>query len=356
MMLGLNCDKTYKKEKTKRTSLRGGYMKQSSRRMDPGLNSDRLATVISIILIFSLLGARGVFAADQQNESTGPGGYGWQQAYSKNATGGWAHARMTASADRDFYDYGYKPIEVFVRLETYWSQDCGWWYITGGKAIDVVLSNGTNTFLSNTTAATSVASKGVRNLTYSWSSFSTAAPGRWNVTADDNGNHTLSFYIYVRGQLNVTSIANDSNSEDSPIQIDATLKDHTGRAINGTFKDNAGNDAFPTVTLYVTGAGEDFTQSMTDSDGDGVWTASFTPANPGDHKIVVKASDDHQYWIDGRGSTVISVTGQFPYASLVIPALSNFFGDFGEAGLRAVAAILAGLGGIFTAIRWRRNG
>jgi hypothetical protein len=95
---------------------------------------------------------------------------------------------------------------------------------------------------------------------------------------------------------------------------------------------------------------------MTDSDGDGVWTASFTPANPGDHKIVVKASDDHQYWIDCRGSTVISVTGQFPYASLVIPALSNFFGDFGEAGLRAVAAILAGLGGIFTAIRWRRNG
>jgi hypothetical protein len=111
------------------------------------------------------------------------------------------------------------------------------------------------------------------------------------------------------------------------------------------------------LTLYVTGAGENFVNSsMIDPDDDGVWTGQFTPSNPGDYKVIVMASDGHQYWVDGRGSTMLSVTGQFPYASLVIPALSNFFGGFGDAGLRAVAAVLAGLGGIVTARRWRRHG
>jgi hypothetical protein len=68
------------------------------------------------------------------------------------------------------------------------------------------------------------------------------------------------------------------------------------------------------------------------------------------------ASDGHQYWVEGRGSTMISVTGEFPYASLVIPALLNFFGGFSDAGLRAIVAILAGLGGIVTARRWWRRG
>jgi hypothetical protein len=311
--------------------------------------------LFAVFVLFSLLGIGGVSGA-QVNESLGPGGYGWQQGYSTNVSGV-AWARMTASADRDFYDYGYKPINVYVRVETFWSQDCGWWYITGSESTSVSLTNGTDIF-NTTSTSTSISSKGVNNITYSWDELSTSAPGRWNVTAND-GNHTLTFYIYVRGQLNVTSITNIGDAAGSTVQINASLKDHTGRAINGTFKDNTGNDAFPTVTAYVTGGGEDFTLPMTDPDGDGTWGTTFTPQEMGDHMVVVKASDAHQYWVDGRGSKILSFTGNFPYASLGLQAVMRFFGGIGDGigdGIGFLTAFLAGIGAIFAAKRRWNHG
>ncbi len=314
----------------------------------------RTTLIITAALITLLTTLTGGALAAQTNESLGPGGYGWQQAYSTNGSG-YAWERITASADRDFYDYGYKPINIYVRLETYFSRDSGWWYVTGGKAIDVVLSNGTTTFNSTTTSPTSVASKGVRNLTYNWDSLSTSAPGRWNVTADDNGNYTLTFYIYVRGQLNVTSITNNSNQAGSPVTISATLKDHTGRLINGSYKDNAGQSAVPAVTLYATGAGENAEVTMSDGDNDAVWTASFTPNRPGDYKIIAKASDGHRYWVDGRGSTMLTVRGNFPYASAALPVFEGLFGAL-ENSFATLLAVLISVGGGILALKRGRGG
>jgi hypothetical protein len=45
----------------------------------------------------------------------------------------------------------------------------------------------------------------------------------------------------------------------------------------------------------------------------GYWNDQFTPNSPGDYKLIVKATDGHNNWIDGRGSTdIITVTGSFP--------------------------------------------
>jgi hypothetical protein len=268
--------------------------------------------VILIILVTFFAIGEGVVVA-KTIESTGPGGYGWQQAYGGT---GPSIARLTASADRDTYDYGYKNIQVYVRFEDYWSQDCGWWYVTGGKQLTVELRNDTTIF-NTTTITTSLSSKGGGSITYSWSDLGTYTPGRWNVSVYDNENFSstdpVTFYIYVRGQLNITSISTSGNTVGSEINITANVKDHSGRLIKGDTP-NA-----PVVKAYVTGSGEEFEIVMND-DGtypdvtayDGEWTGSFTPQKAGDHKIIVVAGDDHQYWIDGRGSTTVVISGTFP--------------------------------------------
>ncbi len=135
------------------------------------------------------------------------------------------------------------------------------------------------------------------------------------------------------------------------------MRDHAGRLINGSYNDNAGQSAVPTVTMYVTGAGENFESSMTDSDNDGVWGATFTPQRPGDHKVIIKASDDHQYWVDGRGSTMLVITGNFPYASLGLPFILRSLGDLGSSiGLKSLAVLFASLiGAIAARRRWTRG-
>lgn len=77
-----------------------------------------------------------------------------------------------------------------------------------------------------------------------------------------------------------------------------------------------GGNEFFDLELYDDGA--------TGGDGvanDGVWSATFTPQSMGDHKIVVRATDGHNYWVDGRGSEFLSVSGSFPYGSLGLSLL-----------------------------------
>jgi hypothetical protein len=298
----------------------------------------RRAPVAAVVLVvLSLAMADGVFAAYVLvNESKGPGGYGWQQAYGGDTP---HFSRLTASADRDTYDYGYKNIEVFVRLEDYWSQDCGWWYVTAGRAITVTLSNGTTT-VNSSGVTTSLASKGGGTITYDWAdtNFDTTAPGRWLVTADDGaggnftGGNAMQFYIYVRGQLNVTSIATTGSAVGSNVVIDATVKDHTGRTVIGEMTDNANpaNNVTPIVTAYVTGPSGTLTVplSWTGTAWQGTW-AGADVTNPGNHKIIVRATDNHDYWIDGRGrSKDIAISGPFPSSfagNLWLPVLVAIF-------------------------------
>lgn len=248
-------------------------------------------------------------------ESFGPGCYGWQQVYTGTTS------RLTASVDREYYDYGYKPIQVYARLEDYWAQDCGWWYTSNTKTVDVTLRDGQNDVVGTWTNQGTL--KGRKQVEHTWAN--TDDPGRWNVTVTDNtaGTNYANAFFYVRGQLNVTTITNSSNpTRGSQVTIYANITDHSGTKVNGGAVDNVGTSIPPNVTAYITGAGDNLVVELFDNgiapDGaiDGEWTGQFTPQSLGDHKIIVKASDGHIYWVDGRGSTWLYVTGTFPYASL----------------------------------------
>lgn len=243
-------------------------------------------------------------------ESTGPGGYGWQQVYTNTSPTTWY--RLTGSSDRQYYDWGYKNISISGRMENYWSKDCGWWYVSDESTLNITLIDAAGDYLTiNESATTTKGQTGEQS--YSWSFDDD--PGLWNVTVTD-GTLTSNFYIYVRGQLKVTSItvSPTTPSTGQTVAINATLKDNAGNLINGSAVDNNGISVAPTVRAYIIGGGEDIEITLSDDGDDGIWNGTFTPQKYGDHKIIVKASDGHKYWIDGRGSTTVAVTGIFPSA------------------------------------------
>lgn len=262
--------------------------------------------VVGLIVFIVLFSSANVAFAVQTNESRGPNGYGWQQAWDgSGGPEGWD--RLTGSADRQYYDYKYKNITITGRLEDYWATDCGWWYITGSGQIDSfkMWDNASDLVLSESSVDTS---KGTANFTYGWGSSSVGNgkddPGTWTVQITE-GTIVTQFYVYVRGQLDVTSIGSTGSQSGSPVAVTATVKDHADNTITSSTA-NA-----PAVTMYVTGAGFANESTMT---YDGGWVANFTPPKPGDYYITVKASDNHTYWIDGRGRAKAAVSGTFPYS------------------------------------------
>jgi cold shock CspA family protein/cytochrome c-type biogenesis protein CcmH/NrfF len=257
----------------------------------------------------------GVYAV-QVNESTGPGGYGWQQVYDVPAgpkAGGVTATRITGSADRMYYDYGYKEIQVSGRYENYWSTDCGWWYVSGTPTIYVsIYDNASNPVISENTPVSTT--RGLGTYTYTWGSSSNEKPGEWTVLVRNQSTPTGSvvaqFKIFVRGQLNITAISVNSSSPRAgdTLEINATLKDHSGNLV-GQSALGSGQ-----VTAYIVGPGESFEVTLTDTDDDGNWTGTFTPSTYGDYVIVVKATDGHNKWLDGRGKVKVGVAGSFPYS------------------------------------------
>jgi hypothetical protein len=263
----------------------------------------RRAIVLVVLTVLLSLGG-GVFAA-QVNESTGPSGYGWQQVYDLTPN---PDVRLTGSADRQYYDYGYKNITIAGRIENYWATDCGWWYVSGTPTIESfrIWDNSSDLVVDESNLPTS---KGVANYSYTWGG-STAGngmddPGRWTVQVK-NDTVVTQFYIYVRGRLDVTSISTAGSHAGNPVYVNGTIKDHANNIITSSTTNS------PSVTMYVTGAG--FATESTMAYQGGGWNASFTPPSPGDYYITVKAGDDHQYWIDGRGRTKAAITGSFPYS------------------------------------------
>lgn len=288
----------------------------------------------------------------QSTESRGNQSYSWHQVLTGNIS------RLTGSADREYYDYGYKPIQIYARVEDYWAQDCGWWYISDSKTVDITIMDGKDDTVGSWTSEPT--SKGQKLVEHSWAN--SHDPGRWTVTVQDNtaATNIATFYLYVRGQLNVSNITNSSNpTSGSQVTIYANITDHAGTKVNGSALDNAGTSVEPNVTAYVTGAGDDLIVELLDDGNapdaaiDGEWTGQFTPQRPGDHKIIVKASDGHQYWIDGRGSQWLYVTGQFPYASLGL-SFFEFFKPLGIGWVRMGSLLLLGIvvSSLFIQRRW----
>jgi hypothetical protein len=307
----------------------------------------RLSIIFIVLVLFvSLsLGAGGVFAV---NETLGPGGYGWQQVFTNGGSGvDWA--RLTGSADRMNYSYGYKNVQIYVREEDYWSQDCGWWYVGGGNTTGIRIVDGAGDTLVATSGLTP--SQGRNVYSYAWGSDDD--PGRWIVYVNDTMNNLAVFYLYVKGQLNVSVNASATPTAGSPVTIYATITDNTGASVPANRQDNNGTTITPTITAYVSGAGESFTVTLSDGDNDGVYTNSFTPSNMGDHMVTVKATDGDAYWVDGRGSTTIAVTGSFP-ASVGLAAVLRTFGGLADAGLSSMVAVLAGIIGALLGRRWYR--
>lgn len=279
-----------------------------------------LVAVVVFVVFFSL--GEAVFA--QVNESTGPGGYGWQQVYTDSAP----IVRLTGSADRQYYDYGYKNLTITGRIENYWMQDCGWWYVTGTPTLESIkVWDNASDLVVNESGLTAL--KGLANYSYTWGG-SVAGngyddPGRWTVKVK-NDTVVTQFYIYVRGQLGVTSISTTGSQSGGTVTVTATVKDHANNIITSSTA-NA-----PDVTMYVTGAGLAYESTMAYEGGG--WNATFTPQNPGDYYITVKAGDGHQYWLDGRGRTKIGVSGSFPY---------SFAGSTGSAAAKVTFMVLLGL-------------
>lgn len=283
----------------------------------------RVVVVLAGILML-LLAQNTVFAANdaQVNESLGPEGYGWQQVYINTTPYAGAQPmffRLTVSSDRRDYDYDYKKIQIWIRAESYFSRDCGWWYVSGTPpSFSITIADGSNNTV-NTTSLSST-TRGAGYINYSWSDLK-YKPGAWRVRVSNSSTITgtnkslaASFLFYVRGQLNVTNVYTNVTSgvAGSPINVNATVKDHNSTTINSSYKDNTGKSVAPTVTMYVSGGNYSYSTSMS---GNGQnWTATFTPPSQGDYYITIKAGDGTIYWIDGRNSTKISVGGTF-YAS-----------------------------------------
>jgi hypothetical protein len=291
----------------------------------------------------------GVYGA-QTNESLGPDGYGWQQTYEVFTPATGVATRITGTADRQFYDYGFKQIQISGRKENYWSQDCGWWYVQSESTVNITVIDAAGDEVFNSTSLSTT--KGRRTETLPWSSDDD--PGEWTVKVDD-GVTQASFKLYVRGALQIYPITTSpvTPSTGTLTTIQAMIKDNAGNLVNGSAVDNNGTSIPPTVTAYVTGAGEDFVVSLSDGDDDGVWTGSFTPNAMGDHKIKVKASDDHSFWVDGSGSNYVSVGGTFPYASLLLSFVERMVGGLaGKINLFALGGLLAALSGLLLGRRW----
>jgi hypothetical protein len=282
--------------------------------------SNRIAVALVVFIVFFSSG-EGVFAA-QTNESQGPSGYGWQQVWDLTPS---PDVRLTGSADRQYYDYGYKNITIAGRIENYWATDCGWWYVSGTPTIESFkIWDNSSDLVVNQSSLTAV--KGVANYSYAWGSGTAGNglddPGRWTVQVVE-GTVVTQFYIFVRGQLQVTSISTTGSQSGIPVYVNATVKDHGYNIITSSTA-NA-----PTVTMYATGAG--FADEATMTYEGGGWNVTFTPPSPGDYYITVKAGDDHTYWIDGRGRTSVSVSGSFPY---------SFAGSAGSLGTVAKVAAM----------------
>ena len=263
------------------------------------------AAAVGVVLALLLI--NGVYATV---ESQGPGGYGWQQVYTQTSVSGnyYNYARLTASVDRQYYDWGYKNITIYVREEDYWSQDCGWWYVTDTSTVSVSMTDAAgDTVLSVNNAGTT---NGEFYTIYNWGTDDD--PGEWTVTVTDSNGNTATFKLYVRGQLNVSNISfSNVLHTGTSVVIQANVTDNAGNPVGGGYTDNAGNSAAPTVVAFITGPSGESQVTLTDPDNDGIWTGSWTPSLPGDHLIVVKASDGHNYWVDGRGDTIVSVAGNF---------------------------------------------
>jgi hypothetical protein len=253
-----------------------------------------------------------------------------------------------------FYDYGYKEVQIYARVEEYWAQDCGWWYIGDTETVGINITDGKGDILNSSQGFGT--SKGRVQLTHLWESGDD--PGLWTIGVNATGaaSNVATFTIYVRGVLDVTPISFNTSTPDvgESVSISATVKDHAGNLVNGSATDNNGTSVVPTVTAYVTGAGEFFEVSLSDGDNDGVWTGN-TPAFAamGDHKVKVKAEDGHQYWVEGSGSEIVSVKGSFPYASILLSFVERMVGGLaGKINLQAVGGLLAALSGLLLGKRW----
>ena len=291
--------------------------------------------ILAILVIVAVLisSSEAVFAA-QVNESNGPSGYGWQQVYELGTPLTSASVRLTGSADRQYYDYGYKNITIAGRIENYWATDCGWWYVSGTPTITSFrIWDNASDLIVNVSGLSAV--KGVANYTYGWGSSTVGNgyddPGMWKVQIINGTGASAvvtQFYIYVRGQLSVTSISTTGSQAKKPVYVNATVKDHANKIITSSTT-NA-----PVVTMYATGAGFAYKSTMAYQGGG--WNASFTPPSPGDYYITVDAGDDHKFWLEGRGRTKVGVSGSFPYS------FAGSAGSFGPTA-KVVAMVLLGL-------------
>jgi hypothetical protein len=263
-----------------------------------------------------------------------------------------------------FYDWGYKNVQVYTRVEEYWATDCGWWYIGDTETVAVNLTDAAGEELNITQGLST--SKGRVEFTYLWGTDDD--PGLWTVTvnATDGGGaavNTATFTIYVRGKLQLSSVGFNTSTPNvgEKVRISASITDHAGNSIANNHQDNNGTSTPLTVTAYVTGAGEAFEVTLED-DGtgaddtanDGIWKGD-TPAFAamGDHKVKVKAEDGHQYWVEGSGSGFVSVKGTFPYASILLSFVERMVGGLaGKINLQALGGLLAALSGLLLGKRW----
>ena len=299
-----------------------------------GERKPRLVVITLIIAIFLLFFVEiiSVYAAcpaDQNvqcNISWGKQGYGWMEAvYATSWSSAYntaeAAIRLTGSVDRQNFDWGYKEPMISGRMEKYWSKDSGWWYTYGSDTyIDFIILDGAGDIVLNETQRRTT--KGRNTTTYTWNA-SDDDPGEWTAKVEYPGKISSSFKFFVRGMLNVTNITFNSTqssvvNQGEQLKIIASIKDNAGNKIIGNYLLNNGSSAPPIVTLYSTGAGEDFSISMSDLGppnddiaNDGNWSAVVTFQNVGDHKLIVAAGDDHSYWTDGRKSQLVYVNGTY---------------------------------------------
>ena len=288
--------------------------------LNAGMKHLKVYILMFILFMMVALATATIASAALVVESTGPGGYGWNQSYDLRPT---PDIRLTGSSDRMYYDHGYKGIQIMGRRESFWATNCGWWYVTHGGTITINLTDAVGHLVLTNTSHTlnKTVDRGMYVHTYTWGTGDD--PGVWNVTVSENSSVSVSFRLFVRGQLNVTSITTSADPRArSNVTIHAVLRDNAGAGV-------LGNETHPvTVTAHISGAGENFVFTMYDDGRTGgdtvannsIWTNnSLTPSRPGTYFITVKASDGHVKWIDGSNSTKIGVGGEFIPAMMFIP-------------------------------------
>lgn len=234
--------------------------------------------------------------------------------------------RVAISTDRANYTLK-DVVNVRIRTDGYFTQDCGWWYTVSGTVneVNITYPNGTVA----TTLSGSTDEQGVWEEEQGLKLRTTMPPGTYSITGKVTGlgreisssNFTVNFTVI--GLLNASAYANTTEIPRlENVTITAQVNSTNGNAVEGA-----------TVLAKIILPNETIeTINMPNTNSTGGSNATYNCTDVGRYYVVVVAS--HSDYINGTARTNFSVTGVWPYEA------PSAFGGYKGSAIKVILMIL----------------